>query len=151
LPEQQSLESDLTAVARLLGRQPSGEFVVVVRDPNGAPIVIRNCPFLHDGTPMPTLFWLCDLELNRRVSTLEAEGGVRRAQAEVPRDDIEDAHRRYSALRNTFIDDSGSGPRPSGGVAGTRTGVKCLHAHFAWHLAGGDDAVGRWVEMNLPD
>jgi exopolyphosphatase/guanosine-5'-triphosphate,3'-diphosphate pyrophosphatase len=23
--------------------------------------------------------------------------------------------------------------------------VKCLHAHFAWHLAGGDDPVGRWV------
>jgi hypothetical protein len=120
-------------------------------------MVIRNSPYLHDGTPMPTLFWLCDPDLNRRVSTLEADGGVRRAQAEVPRDDIEDAHRRYSALRESFIDDTESGPqppsgpRPHGGVAGTRTGVKCLHAHFAWHLAGGNDAVGRWVESNLPD
>ena len=41
--------------------------------------------------------------------------------------------------------DDHAGPRPSGGVGGTRTGVKCLHAHYAWHLAGGDDPVGRWV------
>jgi len=24
-------------------------------------------------------------------------------------------------------------------------GVKCLHAHYAYLLAGGDDPVGRWV------
>ena len=38
---------------------------------------------------------------------------------------------------------------PSGGVGGTRQGVKCLHAHYAWFLAGGDDPVGRWVERRL--
>ncbi len=38
-----------------------------------------------------------------------------------------------------------TGPRPFGGVGGTRQGVKCLHAHYAWLLAGGDDPVGRWV------
>jgi exopolyphosphatase/guanosine-5'-triphosphate,3'-diphosphate pyrophosphatase len=27
--------------------------------------------------------------------------------------------------------------------------VKCLHAHLAWWLAGGDDPVGRWVEHRL--
>ena len=41
------------------------------------------------------------------------------------------------------------GPRPQGGVGGTRRGVKCLHAHYAWHLAGGDDPVGRWVAAAL--
>ena len=29
-------------------------------------------------------------------------------------------------------------------MGGTRTGVKCLHAHYAWYLAGGDDPVGRF-------
>jgi exopolyphosphatase/guanosine-5'-triphosphate,3'-diphosphate pyrophosphatase len=28
---------------------------------------------------------------------------------------------------------------------GTRRGVKCLHAHVAWSMAGGDDPVGRWT------
>jgi hypothetical protein len=27
--------------------------------------------------------------------------------------------------------------------------VKCLHAHYAWFLAGGDDAIGRWVAARL--
>ena len=27
--------------------------------------------------------------------------------------------------------------------------MKCLHAHYAWHLAGGDDPVGRWVAQAL--
>jgi len=27
--------------------------------------------------------------------------------------------------------------------------VKCLHAHYAWFLAGGDDPVGRWVDQRL--
>jgi hypothetical protein len=30
-------------------------------------------------------------------------------------------------------------------------GVKCLHAHYAWYLAGGDDPVGRWVEAHLDE
>ena len=32
---------------------------------------------------------------------------------------------------------------------GTRQGVKCLHAHVAYHLAGGDDRVGRWTLDHL--
>ncbi|MGH9182011.1 MAG: DUF501 domain-containing protein [Acidimicrobiales bacterium] len=35
-------------------------------------------------------------------------------------------------------------------MGGTRTGVKCLHAHYAWFLAGGDDPVGRWAQSQLP-
>ncbi|MCZ7528034.1 MAG: DUF501 domain-containing protein [Acidimicrobiia bacterium] len=27
--------------------------------------------------------------------------------------------------------------------------MKCLHAHYAWFLAGGDDPVGRWVAEQL--
>ena len=29
--------------------------------------------------------------------------------------------------------------------------MKCLHAHYAWHLAGGDDPVGRWVADRLAE
>lgn len=122
---------------------------MVVRNDAGVPMVIRNSPFLFDGTPMPTLFWLCDPDLNRKVSRLEATGGVRRAQVEIPASEIETAHQTYSNLRNSFVDEFHSGPRPTGGVAGTRTGVKCLHAHYAWYLAGGNDPVGRWVAKHL--
>ncbi|MFM7687765.1 MAG: DUF501 domain-containing protein [Actinomycetota bacterium] len=136
-------------VTALLGRSPRSEFEVVVRDADGAPVVLRNAPFLDDGTPMPTLYWLAGREANRRIGRLESEGGVRRAEAEVPAADIAAAHRRYAAARDAAIPPHHTGPRPSGGVGGTREGVKCLHAHYAHHLAGGDDAVGRWVAEQL--
>ena len=140
---------DREIVAQLLGREPNGLFAVVVRDNNGVPVVIKNAPFLADGTPMPTLYWLCSPDALVAVSRLEAAGGVNEAEAEVDSIALENAHRQYQAERDAYIPIDHAGPRPSGGVAGTRIGVKCLHAHYAWHLAGGDDPVGRWVAERL--
>lgn len=140
---------DLTRVRELLGREPQGAFAVVVRDAAGDPMVLRNEPLLDDGTPMPTRYWLVSPSALVAVSRLEAAGGVRRAEAEIDPVLVADAHARYAAERDTAMPPGHIGPRPSGGVAGTRTGIKCLHAHYAWHLAGGDDAVGAWVAAQL--
>ena len=148
-PATEAVPDDEAAVAALLGRPPEGAFDVVVRDRDGRPVVIRNAPLLRDGTPMPTRFWLVDPELRRRVSALEAAGGVREAAAAVDPDELARAHARYAAERDAALAVGHQAPRPSGGVGGTRRGVKCLHAHYAWHLAGGDDPVGRWVEARL--
>jgi uncharacterized protein len=142
---------DRAAVAELLGRVPQAGFVVVVRDATGAPMVIRNDPLLDDGTPMPTRYWLVDPALNRAIGRLEADGGVDRAEAEVDDDALAAVHARYAAERDAALPPGHAGPRPSGGVGGTRTGVKCLHAHYAHLLAGGEDPVGRWVEARLFD
>jgi hypothetical protein len=136
-------------VARLLGRAPAGEFTVVVRRRDGTPAVIENAPLLDDGRPMPTMFWLVDAEVRDAVSRLEAAGGVRRAEAAVDPGMLADAHARHGAARDRRIPAGHRGPRPSGGVGGTRQGVKCLHAHLAWYLAGGDDPVGRWTVDEL--
>lgn len=148
-PRREPAPADVDAVTRLLGRRPNSWFEVVVRSSTGEPMVLRNAPFMDDGTPMPTRFWLCDPGLTVAVSRLEAEGGVDRAEAEVDAEELAAAHRRYATDRDADIAADHVGPRPSGGVAGTRVGVKCLHAHYAWHLAGGDDPVGRWVEGRL--
>lgn len=144
-------DTDAARVAALLGRPPLGAFEVVVRDDGGDPRVIRNAPLLADGTPMPTRWWLTGVDDRRRVGALEAAGGVRRAEAEVGAEAVADAHRRYAAERDAALPPDHDGPRPSGGVGGTRRGVKCLHAHYAWHLAGGDDPVGRWVAARLAE
>jgi hypothetical protein len=136
-------------VTRLLGRSPSGEFTVVVRRRDRSPVVIENAPLLGDGRPMPTRFWLVDDEVRDAVSRLEAAGGVRRAEAAVDAVVLADAHARYAAERDRALPEGHTGPRPSGGVGGTRTGVKCLHAHLAWYLAGGDDPVGRFTAAEL--
>jgi hypothetical protein len=146
-----SRTSDTERITELLGRVPRGAFEVVVRGPGGDPWVIRNHPLLDDGTPMPTRYWLVDRELSRRVGALESEGGVRRSEAAVDAADLAAAHRRYAAERDASLPATSAGPRPSGGVGGTRQGVKCLHAHYAWFLAGGDDPVGRWVDAQLAE
>jgi hypothetical protein len=142
---------DHDVVEALLGRPPRGRYDVVVRDDAGRPMVIRNHPLLDDGTPMPTRYWLVDEALRRRVSTLEAEGGVNEAEAAVDGAELGAAHARYASERDAALPADHAGPRPSGGVGGTRRGVKCLHAHLAWHLAGGDDPVGRWVAARLAE
>jgi hypothetical protein len=145
------IEDDRDYVASCLGRSPMGGWSVVARRADGRPTVIRNDPFLDDGTPMPTRYWLIDPELCRRIGGIESEGGVRRAEAEVAPADVADAHRRYAIEREAAIPAGHTGPRPSGGVGGTRRGVKCLHTHYAWYLAGGDDPVGAWVDRQLRD
>src|SRR3954467_10681530 len=142
---------DAVTVTRLLGREPRGRFDVVVRNAAGEPVVIRNEPLLEDGTPMPTRFWLVDADLGDQVARLESVGGVRQAEAAVEASELPAAHERYATERDSALPAGHTGPRPAGGVGGTRRGVKCLHAHYAWYLAGGDDPVGRWVAERLPE
>jgi hypothetical protein len=147
--QQPTPETDRAAVAALLGREPEGEYDVVVRHREGGPVVIRNAPVLPSGRPMPTRYWLVGEPERTWVGRLEAAGGVDRAEAETDPDELAAAHNEYAEERDAALPSDTTGPRPSGGVGGTRTGVKCLHAHYAWWLAGGDDPVGRWVADRL--
>ena len=140
---------DIARITELLGRVPQGKFEVVVRALDGDPVVLRNQPLLPDGTPMPTLYWLCGARENVLIGRLEATGAVNQVEAELDAALIAASHDRYAAERDALIPADHTGPRPFGGVAGTRIGVKCLHAHFGWWLAGGDDPVGDWVAEKL--
>jgi hypothetical protein len=146
---------DRERVAQLLGRRPQGSYEIVVRRNDGWPVVVRNSPLLDSGRPMPTRYWLIDRELNKEIGRLEAEGGVNRAEAAVDPETLAATHAAYAAERNTELQRLAAehgqhpGPLPSGGVGGTRIGVKCLHAHYAHFLAGGDDPVGQWVDDRL--
>lgn len=142
--------SDRPLVAEQLGREPTVPFTVVARCPGGHPLVIRNAPVDRGGTPFPTLFWLTCPAAVRAVSRLEAEGWVSRLNERFGTDPafasaVERAHAAYAAERAR----GHPGAEADGGVGGTRRGLKCLHAHYAHHLAGGDDAVGAWVAAEV--
>jgi len=143
---------DLAVVEASVGRPLAGRFAVVVRRLDGQPVVIENEPHLRDGTPMPTLFWLVDPELHDAVSRLEGVGGVHRFEGLVDADALARTHEEYAERRRRATVRS-DGAQPSGGVGGTRVGVKCLHAHLANYLAGANDPVGELVanEVDLPD
>ena len=128
----------------LLGRPPAGRFAVVVRRIDGRPMVIENEPHLRDGTPMPTLYWLVDRDLHDAVSRLESEGGVHRFEEMVDEEELRRTHDRYE-LRRREATVRHDVAQPSGGVGGTRVGIKCLHAHLANYLVNGSDPVGELV------
>jgi exopolyphosphatase/guanosine-5'-triphosphate,3'-diphosphate pyrophosphatase len=129
-----------------LGRDPTTPFTVTARCGGGHPLVIRNHPIDVNGDPFPTLYWLTCSDAVKAVSRLEADGWIARMNARVQDDEafdeaVEAAHRSYADERGRLA----PGAEAYGGVGGTSTGVKCLHAHYAYHLAGGVDPVGGWV------
>ena len=140
---------DIARVTELLGRKPQGDFEVVKRDKNDEPIVVKNEPLLFDGTPMPTRYWLVGPKEHMAVSRLESAGFIDLAESEVDAEELRLTHERYAAERDSAIPKDHTGPRPHGGVAGTRVGVKCLHAHYANWLVNKTDVVGQWVDRRL--
>ena len=140
---------DREAVQRLLKRLPKGDFEVVLRTQDGEPRVIKNHPLLHDLTPMPTLYWLVGTEDRKKISQLESKGFIKLAEKEVDAQVLDLAHKQYENQRDALISPDHVGPKPSGGVGGTKRGVKCLHAHYAWYLVEGSDPIGKWLEKYL--
>lgn len=138
---------DRQVVAVQISREPRSIVDVVARCPLGLPTVMKVPPHLDDGTPFPTTFWLtCPLAL-RRIGRLEADGGVKKAEARLDSDPaLATAHRqamdRYERERDALMEADSPHHRPSGGVGGTRRGVKCLHAHYADHAAGNANPIG---------
>ena len=142
--------SDVALVREQLGREPVTGFTVVARCQEGHPLVIRNDPVDAEGRPFPTLFWLTCPDAVKAVSRLEADGWIKRLDVGAAGDPafanaLRLAHAEYAEERARWA----HGARASGGVGGSRAGIKCLHAHYANHLAGGDDPVGRWVAKRV--
>jgi hypothetical protein len=149
-----SSSDDRRVVETQIGRPLRADSEVVARCHLDQPVVVRVPPKLDDGTPFPTLYWLtCPLAISR-IGRLEGSGGVKRMEAKADADPgfaarLNEAHDRYETER-AALDDEGQGPQATGGVGGARAGVKCLHAHYAHQVGGGENPVGElvagWIE-----
>ncbi len=142
--------SDLPIVREQLGREPTTPFTVAARCPGEHPLVIRNEPLDAEGRPFPTLFWLTCPTAVKAVSRLESAGWIARLNARADDDEafggaVAAAHEEYARERSRRFPQA----LAWGGVGGTRQRVKCLHAHYANHLAGGADPVGAWVASEV--
>lgn len=138
---------DDAVIAAQIGRPTRAQGEVVARCHLGLPVVIKMPPFLDDGTPFPTRYWLTCPLAARRIGRIEAVGGVKSAERKAASEAdfgarLAAANAAYAADRDGGIDVDVE-PRPTGGVGGVvGDGVKCLHAHYAHHAAGGDNPVG---------
>lgn len=136
-----------------IGRPLRSPAEVVVRCHLDLPVVSRVPPFLDDGTPFPTTYWLsCPLAV-RRIGRVEATGGVMAMEQRAAADPefgrrLGEAHERYRRERDAMTP-AGASPVPTGGVGGAKRGVKCLHAHYADHAAGHDNPVGENTALRI--
>lgn len=133
-------DADREAFTSQLGRPPRGILAVAYRCAHQVPAVVQTAPRLEDGTPFPTMYYLCCKELNAAVSRMESAGLMREMTERLTTDadlaaHYRSAHDSYLATRNALGDL---------GIAVTAGGmpdrVKCLHVLVAHSLA-----VGRGV------
>lgn len=132
--------SDADAFELEMGRPARGVLAVAFRCAHGIPAVVQTSPRLPDGTPFPTMFYLCCSELTAAASRMESDGVMRQMTERLASDpelaaEYRRAHEAYLRVRNGVLD---LGIAVSAGGMPDR--VKCLHV-----LLGHTLSVGRGV------
>lgn len=128
---------DVRIVSLQLGRPARDVIGIAARCVCGAPTVVSTRPRLADGTPFPTLYYLCHPAATAAVSTLEATGVMPELAALLEGDLGEAyraAHAAYVADRESIEHVEEIAGISAGGMP---TRVKCLHALVGHSLAAG--------------
>ncbi len=153
-------QHDADTFRREMGRPARGVLAVAHRCDHRIPSVVQTSPRLPDGTPFPTLFYLCCSALTAAVSRMESAGLMREMTERLAGDPelarrYRRAHQAYLAVRNA-VDDLGI-DISAGGMPDR---VKCLHVLVAHSLAAGRgvnplgdeavDALGEYTRGGPP-
>ncbi|MFH0946683.1 MAG: DUF501 domain-containing protein [Planctomycetota bacterium] len=133
--------------------------------PDGHPLVLRCHPLRRSPgrpVPFPTLYWLACCEVDRQVAELERAGWIARVQSRLRTDDqfrmsVAADHESYIEQRwERLSPEEQADVRAHGletdflslGIGGIRdfNMVKCLHLHYAHHLADAN-SIGAWLDQ----
>lgn len=137
---------------------------VVCRCPAGHPLVLRCHPVRTGGgrfEPFPTLFWLVCPRVIEDVSRLEHAGCIHAFEDRLAGDadaraTLDQDHEAYIAERWSRLAADERAQLEARGLATSlfergigglrdRRRLKCLHLHYAHHLARGS-TIGRWID-----
>ncbi|MFT2691125.1 DUF501 domain-containing protein [Clavibacter zhangzhiyongii] len=132
-------ERDVRIVSAQLGRPARDVVGIAARCVCGNPTVVSTAPRLSDGTPFPTLYYLCHPAATAAISHLEAEHVMAELQDDLADDEaLRDA---YAAAHASYLADRESilvVPELAGvSAGGMPVRVKCLHALAGHALAAG--------------
>ncbi len=158
------LDSDLPVLAVLFPGRHYQPKAVVARCHRGYPGVVLGFHPAGPGGPgetlSTTLHWVACPWLESRIQALENGGWLDHlrwilAHPETSglRDRLSEAAREYTSAVRAAHDERSPGTFGTRngerimGIGGTRDplGLKCLHNHAAWFLAGGDSPIGALV------
>ena len=129
--------ADHAIVAAQLGRPPRAMRAVAHRCDCGLPDVVQTEPWLPDGTPFPTLYYLTCPRAAAAVSRLEAAGVMREMTERLTTD--AELSQAYHAAHASYLHERNALGELSSQVSagGMPDRVKCLHALVAHSLAVG--------------
>lgn len=143
-------QEDIATLERMLGRPARAAIEIVKRCPAGNPMVVLSNPFLPDGSPFPTTFWLTCPSLVKSVSRLEGEGLIDELEKEMETNEqlkreFAQAQRDYQRARGNLS--QAEHASMATGIGGVRDlgRIKCLHAHVAHFLVGGMNPIGKRI------
>ena len=132
-------DADIALVTAQLGRPARNVVGIAARCVCGAPTVVATAPRLADGTPFPTLYYLCHPGATAAISLLEATQVMNEYTDLLAEND--DLRAAYAAAHKSFLfdrDQIGTVPEIAGISSGGMPGrIKCLHALAAHSLAAG--------------
>ena len=94
---------DIATVSAQLGRPARDVVGIAARCVCGAPTVVATAPRLGDGTPFPTLYYLCHPAATAAVSFLEATQVMNEYNELLAED--ETVRARYQAAHDSFLAD----------------------------------------------
>ena len=138
-PFDQPSAADIDTVCHQLGRPARNVIGIAARCICGAPTVVATRPRLDDGTPFPTLYYLCHPAATAAISSLEATGVMGELAALLAEDPEVSA--AYLAAHESYLADRSSieeVPEIAGiSAGGMPARVKCLHALAGHALAAG--------------
>lgn len=132
-------DRDIALVSAQLGRPARNVIGIAARCVCGAPSVVATAPRLADGTPFPTLYYLCHPAATAAMSDLEATHVMVEYNELLAED--EPVRHAYAAAHTEYLEDRESVEIVEE-ISGFSTGgmpvrVKCLHALAAHALAAG--------------
>jgi hypothetical protein len=131
-------DRDVRVVSAQLGRPARDVVGIAARCVCGNPTVVSTKPRLGNGTPFPTLYYLCHPTATAEVSTLEANQVMPELAALLEDETVaaqyRAAHESYLADRESIEHVEEIAGISAGGMP---TRVKCLHALVGHSLAAG--------------
>lgn len=132
-------EDDIRIVSHQLGRPARNVIGISARCRCGAPTVVATKPRLGDGTPFPTLYYLCHPAATAAISTLEATQVMVELQALLTENP--EIAAAYTAAHHAYLADRASievvDEIAGISAGGMPTRVKCLHALAGHSLSAG--------------
>jgi len=131
-------QADVDTVTQQLGRPARDVVGIAARCVCGKPTVVSTQPRLGDGTPFPTLYYLCHPAATGAISELEANGVMAEMSVLLEDEDVASqylaAHQAYLADRESIASVDEIAGISAGGMP---TRIKCLHALAGHALAAG--------------